>query len=69
MVILTGCFGTAENDFFSKQARLQTEARMALAQAKQMARMQMEASKLLLFIFQPRFKSSHCFNYILLLIL
>lgn len=69
MVILTGCFGTAENDFFSKQARLQTEARMALAQAKQMARMQMEASKLLLFIFQLRFKSSHCFNYILLLIL
>lgn len=29
-------------DFFTKQARLQTEARMALAQAKEMARMQME---------------------------
>lgn len=33
---------TTENDFFTKQARLQTEARMALAQAKEMARMQME---------------------------
>jgi len=52
-VIVTGCFGSTENDFFSKQARLQTEARMALAQAKQMARMQMEASRLLL----------HCFNH------
>lgn len=40
-----GCFGSTENDFFSKQARLQTEARMALAQAKQMARMQMEIEK------------------------
>lgn len=33
---------TTETDFFTKQARLQTEARMALAQAKEMARMQME---------------------------
>lgn len=31
-----------EVDFFARQARLQTEARMALAQAKEMARMQME---------------------------
>lgn len=31
-----------EMDFFARQARLQTEARMALAQAKEMARMQME---------------------------
>ncbi|XP_044752738.1 general transcriptional corepressor trfA isoform X2 [Coccinella septempunctata] len=36
---------TCENDFFTKQARLQTEARMALAQAKEMARMQMEIEK------------------------
>ncbi|XP_019755395.2 schwannomin-interacting protein 1 homolog isoform X1 [Dendroctonus ponderosae] len=35
----------AETDFFTKQARLQTEARMALAQAKEMARMQMEIEK------------------------
>uniref|UniRef100_A0A6P7F9E4 Uncharacterized protein LOC114327075 n=1 Tax=Diabrotica virgifera virgifera TaxID=50390 RepID=A0A6P7F9E4_DIAVI len=34
-----------ELDFFSRQARLQTEARMALAQAKEMARMQMEIEK------------------------
>lgn len=34
-----------ETDFFARQARLQTEARMALAQAKEMARMQMEVSK------------------------
>lgn len=31
-----------EIDFFTKQARLQIEARMALAQAKDMAHMQME---------------------------
>lgn len=35
---------TVEADFFTKQARLQTEARMALAQAKEMARMQMEVN-------------------------
>lgn len=35
-----------ETDFFTRQARLQTEARMALAQAKEMARMQMEVSTL-----------------------
>ncbi|KAK9872319.1 hypothetical protein WA026_017127 [Henosepilachna vigintioctopunctata] len=34
-----------ETDFFTRQARLQTEARMALAQAKEMARMQMEIEK------------------------
>lgn len=34
-----------ETDFFAKQARLQTEARMALAQAKEMARMQMEIER------------------------
>lgn len=34
-----------DTDFFTKQARLQTEARMALAQAKEMARMQMEIEK------------------------
>lgn len=34
-----------ETDFFTRQARLQTEARMALAQAKEMARMQMEVSQ------------------------
>lgn len=33
-----------EVDFFARQARLQTEARMALAQAKEMARMQMEVN-------------------------
>lgn len=31
-----------EEDFFACQARLQVEARLALAQAKQMAHMQME---------------------------
>lgn len=31
-----------EIDFFTKQARLQIEARMALAQAKDIAHMQME---------------------------
>ncbi|XP_066254783.1 uncharacterized protein Schip1 isoform X2 [Euwallacea similis] len=36
---------SGDSDFFSKQARLQTEARMALAQAKQMARMQMEIER------------------------
>jgi len=35
----------AETDFFTRQARLQTEARMALAQAKEMARMQMEIER------------------------
>jgi hypothetical protein len=34
-----------ETDFFARQARLQTEARMALAQAKEMARMQMEIER------------------------
>lgn len=32
-------------DFFARQAQLQAEARMALAQAKEMARMQMEIEK------------------------
>nr|CAH7762623.1 unnamed protein product [Callosobruchus chinensis] len=31
-----------DGDFFTKQAKLQTDARMALAQAKEMARMQMQ---------------------------
>lgn len=34
-----------EADFFARQARLQTEARMALAQAKEMAHMQMEIER------------------------
>lgn len=34
-----------EIDFFTKQARLQIEARMALAQAKDMAHMQMEVRR------------------------
>lgn len=34
-------------DFFTKQTKLQIEARMALAQAKDMAHMQMEVSYLL----------------------
>ncbi|XP_071634097.1 uncharacterized protein Schip1 isoform X2 [Temnothorax longispinosus] len=34
-----------EADFFARQARLQTEARMALAQAKEMAHMQMEVER------------------------
>lgn len=34
-----------EIDFFTKQARLQIEARMALAQAKDIAHMQMEVKK------------------------
>lgn len=41
-------FATApmdEADFFARQARLQTEARMALAQAKEMAHMQMEVER------------------------
>lgn len=33
---------STDSDFFTKQARLQIEARMALAQAKDMAHMQME---------------------------
>lgn len=36
-----------EADFFARQARLQTEARMALAQAKEMAHMQMEVNRFL----------------------
>ncbi|KAJ6646210.1 putative proline iminopeptidase, partial [Pseudolycoriella hygida] len=36
---------TKEVDFFTKQARLQIEARMALAQAKDMAHMQMEIDR------------------------
>lgn len=35
---------STDNDFFTKQARLQIEARMALAQAKDMAHMQMEVA-------------------------
>ncbi|XP_018329798.1 uncharacterized protein LOC108740099 isoform X2 [Agrilus planipennis] len=35
----------SEGDFFTRQAKLQTEARMALAQAKEMARMQMELER------------------------
>lgn len=35
---------TKEYDFFTKQARLQIEARMALAQAKDMAHMQMQVN-------------------------
>uniref|UniRef100_A0A336LV62 CSON005614 protein n=1 Tax=Culicoides sonorensis TaxID=179676 RepID=A0A336LV62_CULSO len=35
----------AENDFFTHQAKLQIEARMALAQAKDMAHLQMELEK------------------------
>jgi vacuolar-type H+-ATPase subunit E/Vma4 len=34
-----------EADFFACQARLQAEARMALAQAKEMAHMQMEVER------------------------
>ncbi|XP_015189204.1 PREDICTED: ras guanine nucleotide exchange factor B isoform X2 [Polistes dominula] len=34
-----------EADFFARQAKLQTEARMALAQAKEMAHMQMEVER------------------------
>lgn len=34
-----------EADFFARQARLQAEARMALAQAKEMAHMQMEVER------------------------
>ena len=36
---------TDEADFFARQARLQMEARMALAQAKEMAHMQMEVER------------------------
>lgn len=38
---------STDNDFFTKQARLQIEARMALAQAKDMAHMQMEVMYIL----------------------
>lgn len=34
-----------EENFFARQAQLQQEARLALAQAKEMARMQMEIEK------------------------
>lgn len=34
----------SDNNFFTHQARLQIEARMALAQAKDMAHMQMEVN-------------------------
>lgn len=37
-----GHTGLKESDFYALQATLQTEARMALAQAKEMARVQME---------------------------
>lgn len=43
-----------ETDFFARQARLQTEARMALAQAKEMARMQMEVIKIIVFSLKSR---------------
>lgn len=36
-----------ESDFYALQATLQTEARIALAQAKEMARLQMEVRYLL----------------------
>lgn len=38
-----------ESDFFALQSTLQTEARIALAQAKEMARIQMEVNVLDLF--------------------
>lgn len=38
----------SDSDFFAKQAKLQTEARMALAQAKEMARMQMEVKDIII---------------------
>lgn len=45
-----------EADFFARQARLQTEARMALAQAKEMAHMQMEVCESANYLFlKPRF--------------
>lgn len=40
-----GSIALTEADFFARQARLQTEARMALAQAKEMARIQMERDR------------------------
>lgn len=40
-----------EADFFARQARLQIEARMALAQAKEMAHMQMEVCNKILTFF------------------
>ena len=39
-----------ESDFFALQATLQTEARIALAQAKEMARIQMEVNIYMFFI-------------------
>lgn len=48
-----------EIDFFTKQARLQIEARMALAQAKDIAHMQMEVSEENL----NAFFSHNLFNY------
>ncbi|CAL4114085.1 unnamed protein product [Meganyctiphanes norvegica] len=41
----SGLTGKEPMDFFTRQAQLQTEARMALGQAKEMARMQMEIEK------------------------
>uniref|UniRef100_A0A0K8SIC1 Schwannomin interacting protein 1 C-terminal domain-containing protein n=3 Tax=Lygus hesperus TaxID=30085 RepID=A0A0K8SIC1_LYGHE len=38
--------GGANEDFFTRQARLQAEARLALSQAKDRARLQMEADRL-----------------------
>lgn len=49
-----------EIDFFTKQARLQIEARMALAQAKDIAHMQMEVMKQFI-IFTLLKSSSHQF--------
>lgn len=53
-----------EIDFFTKQARLQIEARMALAQAKDMAHMQMEVSAQNEFIFEEIRK--YKFSFVLL---
>lgn len=43
-----------ECDFFTKQAKLQIEARMALSQAKEMAHMQMEVKIFVIFSYHAR---------------
>lgn len=45
MKTVSSFFQSDTGDFFSRQARLQTEARLALSQAKERARMQMEAER------------------------
>lgn len=46
--VVTGGVPDDDEDFYTRQSRLQMQARVALSQAKDMARMEMEVSQLLL---------------------